>query len=55
MPMVDDVWVGWPLCLCVRAVKGKWLELSTPNLVDTVHGIETDTLLVWVCKYIGTA
>jgi len=22
------------VCVCVRAPKGKWVELSTPNLVD---------------------
>jgi len=37
--VVNDVWIGdqWHLwlwaCLCVRVLKGKWFELSSPNLV----------------------
>ena len=29
-------WVA--VCLCVHALKGKWLELSTPKMVD-IQGI----------------
>jgi len=27
------------VCMCVRTLKGKWLELSTPNLVHIYFGL----------------
>jgi len=35
------------VCLCVHALKGKWLELSTPNLVDTCCTAVTRHALTW--------
>jgi len=52
------------VCVCVCTLKVKWLELSTPNLVDVpcmafgqhvkvrCHTI-TKALLVWVCMSLG--
>jgi len=36
------------VCVLVRTVKGKWLELSTPNLVDMQYmAVTWHALTVW--------
>ena len=52
--VVAGAWVVWSVpsvtsCVCVRTVKGKWLELSIPNLVHQCQLSDINAVAVILC------